>query len=247
MRKYALALAVVIAIGGMLGTQSASADVWMPGSWGLGDDWNPDSNDFTDDGGGLWSNTLTGLTAGNRYEFKIVEDADANGIGEWANDLIIPGGNNAVVYADGSGEITVNYDANTQRYLVSNFQTVNPWYAVGDWQDEAGAASDWDNSAAETQMTDLGGGIYQYVSPTIAAGTYQWKATTNGWDFQVGDEGVNANGATQEFTLDGNQFVTMTMDSNTQQISFIVTSVPEPGAMSLLAVVGLVAVARRRR
>lgn len=246
MAKYLFAFVAAIAFCGLLGTQSASADVWMPGNWGLGDDWNADSNDFTDDGGGLWSNTLTGLTAGTRYEFKIIVDADSNSIGEWANDLIVPGGSNAAVYADAGGEITVNYDANTQRYLVSNFQT-GPWFAVGDWQDEAGASSDWNNSAAETQLADIGGGIYQYVSPTLAAGTYQWKATTNGWDYQVGAEGVNVNGSTQEFTLDGNQFVTMTLDSNTQSIGFSITSVPEPGSLSVVGVVGLIVLARRRR
>lgn len=244
LKRIALAIVLTFLTTG-IGSNVQADGVWMPGAWLLGDDWNADSNDFADLGGGIYQNTLSGLVAGDRYAFKIIEDADNDNIGDWANDKIVPAGNNAVVYADAGGNVTIDYDSNDERYLVSSFQTANSWFAVGTFQDESGAAGDWDNMAAATEMTDIGGGIYEFVTPVIAAGTYEWKATTNGWDFQVGDEGVNENGTTQVFTLNGSNYARMIMNSNTQSITL--TVVPEPGTIGLMAFAGVLGIIRRRR
>ena len=116
--------------------------------------WNAAGNLMTEtiSGSGIWQAPLS-MSAG-RHEFKVTD-------GTWSWNY--PGAN-SWLYADGSGNITITYDANTYADGWSSTSqriglSVDPgsWTAAGDFQG-------WNNANPSTAMTPLGGGIYAIYS-----------------------------------------------------------------------------------
>ena len=79
------------------------ADYYVAGDF---QGWNAGGNVMTQTapGSGVWVETFTGLGASARHEFKITD-------GTWNNAW--PGSGNSWLYADGSGNVTITYNANT--------------------------------------------------------------------------------------------------------------------------------------
>src|ERR1035438_9746082 len=192
--------------------------------WGNNDGTGPA---LTDMGGGVYSVTLSGLTANTEYHFKINE-------GDWnwfkpANPA--QGNPDCWFFTDGSGSVTVSIDFNTyndgwyqQQYRISTSTDPFAWNAVGDF-------NSWDINT--DVMTATGGGIYEYAAIIASPGSYGWKATgTGGWAYQVGADGRNMNPITMDFTTTfANQEVDMFLNANNGTISM--TVIPEPATAAL--------------
>ena len=65
---------------------------------------------------------------------------------------------------------------------------------------EAGGAADWVNNNPMFALTNQGGGLWTRNVVISTAGTYQYKATANGWANQWGTNGHNNDAATFAFT-----------------------------------------------
>lgn len=198
--------------------------------------WTANGNALTQVGPGVWQATLS-MTTG-RHEFKITD-------GTWSWN--VPGTGNSWLYTDGSGNITITYDANTYADgWVNNTGriglSVDPgaWTAVGDWQG-------WNNANAATAMTALGGGIYELSYIIATAGTYQYKAVDTGsWD-AIGSDARSINANNLAFTTTtANQTVDFFVNALNGSIK--VDVVPEPSTMVLGAAgMALLLQLRRRR
>jgi hypothetical protein len=193
--------------------------------------WNAAGNVMTDLGGGIWQVDLSQVSG--RHEFKVT-------IGDWSQNW--PGSGNSWLFGDGAGNVTITFNANdVQDGWRGNWGRMGlstdpgTWTAVGDWQA-------WNN--AGPGMVSMGGGVYEYQQ-ALAPGWYQWKAVVTGsWD-GIGDDfrSLNANTTWFEVTT-ADPLAIFQVNAGTGVIR--VDVVPEPGALSLLALAG-VAVVRRRR
>lgn len=199
---------------------------------------------LTDMGGGIYEVTLTGLTAG-RNTFKITQ-------GDWgwykpavtsdADGWFIPDG-------DGNATISIDFNTYSDGWLLSQYRistSVDPgltWFAAGDF-------NGWNPTDPNTQMSSIGGGIYELQYTIASPGTYQWKATSGGdfgpWDQQVGPTGRSINADTMSFTTTiANQQVNMLVNAMNGTVSMV----PEPTIVALLGLGGLAVIQsiRRRR
>ena len=184
--------------------------------------WNAAGNAMTETfaGSGIWQVGLTGLSTG-RHEFKITD-------GTWSNNW--PDTGNSWLFTDGSGNVTITFDANTYtdgwngswgRMGLST--DPGTWTAAGDWQG-------WNNADGATAMTSIGGGVYEYQQ-VLAPGSYQYKAVVTGsWD-AIGDNFRCVNANTTAFTLATSTLVTFEVNAlNGSEI----VMVPEPSNLVLL-------------
>lgn len=195
--------------------------------------WNAAGNAMTDMGGGIWQLNLSSV--GGRHEWKVTD-------GTWSNNW--PGSGNSWFFGDGSGNITLTFNANDiQDGWRGNWgrmgTSTDPgtWTAVGDWQG-------WNN--AGNSMVAQGGGIYMYEQQ-LAPGWYQWKAVVTGsWNEQIGDDfrGVNSNTTWFEATA-AQPLARFWVNANAGTIKVETLPIPEPAALGLLAVAGLALVRRR--
>jgi len=221
----------VAAIGlGMAGP--AEAAYYLAGDF---NGWNAAGTAMTDLGGGIWQVNLSNV--GGRHEFKVT-------IGDWSQNW--PGSGNSWFFGDGSGNVTVTFNANdVQDGWRGNWGRIGlstdpgTWTAIGDWQG-------WNNADPATAMTPMGGGVYQ-CQQMLAPGWYQWKPVVTGsWDC-IGDDfrGVNANTTWFEVTA-ANPVAVFRVNAlaGVERVDVI----PEPASLALLglSVSGLLAVRKRR-
>jgi hypothetical protein len=229
MKKLLIALVITVTLA-----QPVLADYYVAGGF---NGWNAAGTLMTEtsSGSGIWQATVSPITAG-RYEFKITQ-------GTW--DWNYPGPNSWLV-ADGSGSVTITYDANTysdgwlgtsQRIGVSASGNAVTWTAVGDWQG-------WNNANPATAMVDMGGGIYRY-SQHLSPGSHAWKAVATGtWD-SISSDTRSVNTVNSFFDvfveLDLGQFEVNTLNGTVR-----LTLIPEPSTLALLGA-GLAGLLWRRR
>jgi hypothetical protein len=235
MRKALFALTVLT-----LAATPALAAIATPHLAGSLQGWNPSANPMveTAPGSGIWTATFTGLTPGNREEFKVTD-------GTWDNTY--PGANSWLHVGPG-GDITISYDTNvyadgwsptTERLGLSH--DIGTWTAVGNWQSQVGGG-DWSNDNPATAMTPIGGGVYQ-LTATLLPGSYDWKAVVTGsWD-SISWDNRSINTANWNFVTDAVND-TVVFEVNGLAGTARVTVIPEPASLALLAL-GLLALRRR--
>jgi len=208
----------------------AMADYYLAGDF---NGWDAAGSIMTDLGGGVWQANLGSV--GGRHEFKVTD-------GTWSNNW--PGSGNSWFVGDGSGNVTVTFNANDiQDGWRGNWGRIGTstdpgtWTAVGDWQA-------WNNTG--NSMTAIGGGVYQYQQ-VLAPGWYQWKAVITGsWD-AIGDDfrGINSNTTWFEVTA-GAPVAVFSVNPTAGIIK--VETVPEPSSLlALVAGLPLVGFLRKRR
>ena len=191
---------------------------------------NTNAPTMTDQGGGLFDLDVSSLTAGNKYEFAILDDLGSPPP-DWG-DKISPDSNSWFI-ADPNGDATISIDTNTyaddflpatNRITVSTDATaVSTFYATGNWMDNADPnASDWDPGYAGFQMVDQGGGLYTLdVTIDVPGLGYEFKVTKGDWAGQWGTNGRCTNAATWVFnTVAVDQAVTFSLDISKGAILF---------------------------
>ena len=77
--------------------------------------WNAAGNAMNDLGGGIWSVDLTGV--GGRHEFKVT-------IGDWSQNW--PGSGNSWFLGDGSGNVTLSFNANDIQGIAAEIVLADP-------------------------------------------------------------------------------------------------------------------------
>lgn len=232
--------ALVIALGGlMLSVSTTRAELFVPGdfqqdnggtgNWSLGE-----AETMNDLGGGLWNYSLSGLSAENRYQFKIVDDPTPATPPAWSDGEVPdngPGSPNSWFQTDATGAATIMLDRNTyedgflpaqDRISVSTDQTAfSNFYATGNWMNESGGTADWEPANSMFEMQSQGGGLYSVDVTVSTPGSYQFKATAGSFDFQWGTNGRLADSANFDFqTVAENQGVTFLLDLSKGAISF---------------------------
>lgn len=195
--------------------------------------WNAGSDEMTDNGDGTYSLTITGLTDGQRGEFKVTQ-------GNW--DWSTPGPN-SWYYADVLGEVTVTF---TPTPVADGWSPTENRIAVstdnGNWS-VAGDFNGWNNSDAASVMNDIGGGVYM-LSLNLSAGDYYFKPVYFGtWDSLSADGRSENTGNMHVITAIGQETVNIYLDELNGAVK--VDVVPEPATMGLLALGGLLL--RRRK
>jgi hypothetical protein len=209
---------------------------------------------LNDLGGGLYNLSLTGLAPNTSYQAKIVDDEGTPPV-EWGNPEVPPGAANIWFITNAGGNVTLNVNRNTfndgflpaaNRVTFSTDPTaLSAIYATGDWMNEAGGAADWVNNNPLFALTNQGGGLWRRNVVISTPGTYQYKATANGWAYQWGTNGHNIDAATRAFTTTApNQPVALLLDIGKGAISANV--VPEPATLVFLGLAGLLALAAGR-
>jgi hypothetical protein len=224
MKKLVLAIAASLAL-----PVPAQAAVPPPGATlhiaGDFNGWNAGVDLMTETSPGIWQIDLS-LSLG-RHEFKVVDTTffDPN----W-----MPDGGNSWLYTDGSGHVTISYDANTYSDgwrgdggRIGLSTDPGTWTAVGDWQA-------W--NIVGNSMTAQGAGIYKYSAVIGTAGWYQYMAVVTGsLDDAIGDDFRHAYPNTLWFqTTAPNQTVDFLVDAFKGTIKVDVIPVPEPPTFALL-------------
>ena len=195
--------------------------------------WDPGLNPMTDNGGGIWEHTISGLTADQYQQFKITD-------GTW--DVTVPAAN-SWYNADGSGEVTITFDTNiygdgwlAAQNRVGVSTEPGSWSLVGDF-------NGWNNADAAQLMTDMGGGIYS-LTQTFAAGDYNLKPVATGSWNGIGPDGRSVDAWNYWLSLPSALEVTVSVDAlgGTMKVDVI----PEPATICLLGM-GALSLIRRKR
>lgn len=194
-------------------------------------------------------------TSPNFFEYDVVDFTDAEWptqfvllryAGDWSDaSKYIPSGDQW--NATDATSYTITFDLNTYDdgwypqtnrvgFAGAGVWNAN-WTAVGDWQG-------WDNGNAATAMADMGGGVYMFETTGLSAGEHWYKACRTGTWNAIGGDGVSVNADNFGFMVgDPSEIVQFYVDAAHGVIS--VNVIPEPAALALLALGGLLAIRRR--
>jgi len=166
--------------------------------------WNPGLNQMieTPPGSGIWEYTISGLTPGQRQEFKITP-------GDWSTTQPA---SNSWYNADASGQVTITFNTNvvSDGWLPAQFR-VGVSTEPGTWS-LVGSYNDWNNADPSQVMTPLGRGIYA-ITQTFAADSYILKPTRTGtWD-AIGTDGRSIDAWNYNLVLASASEVTVYVDA----------------------------------
>ena len=222
-KRGLIALAVVAAL-----PAAASADPWFLrgdfNGWGTDDQMSEVSS-------GHYQATVTGLTDGTTYEFKV---ADADWNSEWPSS-------NARIRAGSSGELTVNlwFDADGDGWSPAGTRV--GYEDLGYTWEIMGSFNDW--AEPVVTLTHLGDGVHQGQIVVADPDDYWFKFRNAGdWDVAVGDNFGSGAGDIPYTTTTANETVIFTLDLPGGRFNVV----PEPGSLALLGLGGLMLLRRRR-
>lgn len=196
-------------------------------SWGGGGDVA-----MTDLGGGHWQGTITGLTAGDRHDFKVTTT-------DWSNNGPT---DNARFVTGASGQVVVNFweNAAADGWMPSTGKRVGYWGGDTHGWEVMGSFNGW--SSPVVGLSHSGSGLYE-GTVALTAGTYQYKYRKTGdWDVAIGNDFSNF-GNDINFTVASDGLYKFSLDLPNGRHNL--TAVPEPATMAALGL-GVAAMIRRR-
>jgi hypothetical protein len=246
---------------GGLATAAERFDLWRAnfGNTGPALTWlllSPQLEDIelTDQGGGLYTANLTGLTPSTNYDLQVAR-SDLSSVAP---------GNLAKVRANAAGEIDVNF------YELTGGSWGDGWnppseHRFGyedsgeiDWE-IVGAFNGWPGANDPLYaMTDQGGGLHTGTFTFDTPGNYGWKfrqiAAMNPWEMSIGDDFSNSAADNVLTITNPGEVWTFELDLpngrwRAYQPVFdgAGSAVPEPGALALAAIACFAFCAVRRR
>ena len=204
-------------------------DVWTAAgsSTIFGSHWDQKdtSNDLTDKGDGIWELTKTGciLEQNVKNEFKVVKNHS------WVESY--PAANYVfTVKETGTYSVTIQFDANNFEIKVKTTKTGDAVIGEKTWT-VAGSpeilGKDWVETATENDMIKQEDNVTYILTKTnltLAIGTYKYKICANhGWAENYGDDTDPEGNASIYIAADGIYDLTFTFNSETHEVSCVVT------------------------
>ena len=213
--KHPYKALTLLATAGLLSTSGFAETMYLRGDF---NGWST-SLPLSDVGGGVYSATVTGGTAGNAFEFKVAN-------ADWS--VGYPGGNAKSVY-NLSGDFIAYYiptpAADGWSPAANRVGYADP--GQFGW-DVMGSFNSW--SAPVTTLAAQGNGLYTGDYTVATPGTYDFKFRKAGdWAISIGNDFANSAGNISLTTTTPNELISFQLDLPDGR--FQAVPVPEPSQL----------------